>query len=172
MKAATVHEIKQELSALKPAQLIELSLRLARFKKENKELLTYLLFEAHDEQEYISSIKKEIDDLFETINISHLYFAKKTLRKIIRVINKYCRYSGHKQTEIELRIYFCQKLKSSGIPFQHNMVISNLYVSQLKKVNTILITLHEDLQYDYFKELKSLEEINEKRYWISFKHRR
>src|SRR5258706_15391180 len=107
MKAASATELKEELKTLKPAQLMELCLRLARFKKENKELLTYLLFEAHDEQEYINSIKKEIDELFETINLSHLYFAKKTLRKIVRVINKYCRYSSNKQTETDLRIYFC-----------------------------------------------------------------
>jgi hypothetical protein len=170
MKAATIYEIKQELSAVKPAELVELCLRLARFKKENKELLTYLLFEAHDEQEYINSIKKEIDELFKTINLSHLYFAKKTLRKIVRVINKYCRYSSNKQTEIGLRIYFCQKLKASGIPFHRNTVISNLFESQLKKINSVLTTLHEDLQYDYLRELKPLME-GEKKVWSIFKRR-
>src|SRR5258705_10972315 len=141
MKASTINELKQELVTAPASTLIELCLRLARFKKENKELLTYLLFEAHDEQEYINSIKKEIDELFETINLSHLYFAKKTLRKIARVINKYCRYSSNKQTETDLRIYFCQKLKASGIPFHRNTVISNLFESQLKKINSVLATL-------------------------------
>ena len=56
MKAATIHEIKQELVTLKPAALSELCLRLAKFKKENKELLTYLLFEAHNETEYVKSV--------------------------------------------------------------------------------------------------------------------
>jgi hypothetical protein len=156
MKSASIHEIKQELSTLKPAQQVELCLRLARFKKENKELLTYLLFEAHDEQAYAESIKKEIDELFETINLSHLYFAKKTLRKIVRIINKYCRYSSSKQTEIELRIYYCQKLNGSGIPISQNTVISNLYDSQLKKIHALLATLHEDLQYDYLKAIEKL----------------
>lgn len=156
MKAATVHEIKQELIASKPAALVELCLRLARFKKENKELLTYLLFEAHDEQGYITSVKQEVDGLFETINIAHLYFAKKTLRKILRVIGKFSRYSSHKQTEIELRIYFCQKLKDSGIPFTRNTVTSNIYDGQLKKIKTLLAGLHEDLQYDYKREIESL----------------
>lgn len=156
MKSSTVHELKQELVTLKPAQLTELCLRLARFKKENKELLTYLLFEAHNEEGYIKSIKQEIDELFGTINLSHLYFAKKTLRKIVRVINKYCRYSGSKQTEIELRLYFCHSLKESGIPFQRNTVISNLYEGQLKKIKTLLATLHEDLQYDFKKQLEPL----------------
>src|SRR5882757_978579 len=116
MKAASITELKDELKTLKPAELMELCLRLARFKKENKELLTYLLFEAHNEDGYIQSIKKEIDDLFTEINLSHLYFAKKSLRKIVRVINKYSRYSGIKQTEIELRLYFCAVLKDSDIP--------------------------------------------------------
>lgn len=159
MKSATIQEIKQELSTVRPAQLTELTLRLARFKKENKELLTYLLFEAHNEQGYVDSVKKEIDELFDTVNISHLYFAKKTLRKIVRVINKYCRYSGIKQSEIELRIYFCQKLKDSGIPFTQNTVISNLYDSQLKKINTLLPALHEDLQYDYAGQITELTEV-------------
>src|SRR4051812_13770500 len=114
MKAATIHEIKQELLAVKPNQLAELCLRLAKFKKENKELLTYLLFEAGDEQGYIRSIKQEIDGQFEGINRSQLYFAKKSLRKIVRTINKYSRYSNVKETEIELRLYFCKTLESSG----------------------------------------------------------
>jgi len=158
MKSATIHEIKQELSTVKTAELVELCLRLGKFKKENKELLTYLLFEAHDEQSYIDGIKKEIDEQFATINLSHLYFAKKSLRKIVRIINKYCRYSGSKPTEVELRIYFCSQLKDSGIPIKKNAVINNLYQSQLKKIDTVLKTLHEDLQYDYRKELDELTE--------------
>ncbi|HEY6504262.1 MAG TPA: hypothetical protein VIZ28_09835 [Chitinophagaceae bacterium] len=156
MKSATIHEIKEELSTVKPARLAELCLRLARFKMENKELLTYLLFEAHDEQGYVAGIKTEIDEHFAAINLSQLYFAKKSLRKIARIINKYCRYSGSKQTEVELRIYFCMQLKESGIPIDRNPVINNLYLSQLKKISSVLATLHEDLQYDYQREMKEL----------------
>lgn len=158
MRSATAQEIKQELKTLKPAELVELSLRLARFKKENKELLTYLLFEAADEQSFVNGIRTEIDELFGTVNLSHLYFAKKTLRKIVRIINKYCRYSPEKQTEIELRIYFCQKLVDSGIPISRNQVINNLFKGQLKKIETVLSTLHEDLQYDYQRDLKKLKD--------------
>lgn len=156
MNTASSSELKEELKTLKPAQLIELCLRLARFKKENKELLTYLLFEAHNEEGYIAGIKKEIDELFEEINLSHLYYAKKSLRKIVRIINKYSRYSGIKQTEIELRLYFCLTLKHSEIPIHRNTVISNLYNSQLKKIDGLLKTLHDDLQYDYNQVRKSL----------------
>ena len=159
MKSATIHEIKQELLTVKPAELVDLCLRLARFKKENKELLTYLLFEANDEQGYIRGIKEEIDGHYAEINVSHLYFAKKSLRKIARIINKYCRYSGSKTTEVELRIYFCVQLKESGIPIRRNPVINNLYHSQLKKINTVLATLHEDLQYDYQREVDKLKDV-------------
>jgi len=156
MKAASSNEIKQELSALSPKKLTELCLRLARFKKENKELLTYLLFEAHNEDDYVVSVKNEIDEQFEIINKSQLYFAKKSLRKILRIINKYCRYSAVKETEIELRLYFCVSLQKSGIEYKRNSVINNLYLSQLKKIQGLIDIIEEDLQFDYLKQLQRL----------------
>ena len=173
MKSSSIHEIKQELVTLKQVELTSLCLRLARFKKENKELLTYLLFEAQHEEGYIKSIKEEIQELFGTVNLTQLYFAKKTLRKIVRVINKYSRYSGNKQTDIELRIFFCQRLKKSGIPFHQSAVLTNIYDGQLKKINTVLATLHEDLQHDYIKEISLLEdEKTEKKIFSLFSTRK
>jgi hypothetical protein len=156
MRYSSIHEIKQELVTLKAGEVTALCLRLARFKKENKELLTYLLFEAQDEQRFIKNCTEEIAKLFGEINTSHIYFAKKTLRKILRVINKYSRYSGNKQTDMELRISFCQQLKASGIPIPQNAVIANIIDGQLKKINAALKTLHEDLQHDYRKEIAAL----------------
>ena len=156
MKAATINEIRQELAALKPAELLQLCLRLGRFKKENKELLTYLLFEAQDEEAFAASVIQEIDLLFSEMNVSHLYFAKKTLRKITRVINKFSRYSGEKETELKLRLHFCKSLKQSGIPLARNAMIHNIYLAQLKKVRLLIPQLHEDLQYDFNKELENL----------------
>src|SRR4051812_13656246 len=112
MKAATVHELKSELTHQSSADLVALCIRLAKYKKENKELLDYLLFEAHDEQQYIQNVKTEIDTQFSEIPKGNsLYLVKKTIRKILRIANKYMRYSGNKTTELELRIYFCLKLK-------------------------------------------------------------
>ena len=88
MKATTINVIKQELKNASHVQLIELCLRLSKFKKENKELLTYLLFEANDEEQYIASLKILIDDEFKSINSSHLYFAKKVYEKLfVSLIN-------------------------------------------------------------------------------------
>ena len=156
MTSLSLQDIKQELSGLKPAELTNLCLRLARFKKENKELLTYLLFDSRDEEGYIKSVKQDIEELFGTVNLTQLYFAKKTLRKILRVINKQSRYSGNKQTDIELRIFFCQQLKASRIPFRQNTAINNINNGQLKKISLVMATLHEDLQHDYQKVIREL----------------
>jgi hypothetical protein len=156
MKAATIAEIKQELTNTSPVKLAELCLRLARFKKENKELLTYLLFEAHDIAAYIESVKNEISLQFQEINKSNVYFVKKTLRKILRITNKYTRYSGLATTEIELLIYFCNCMKALDIPINSNPVLNNIYHNQLKKIHKAMATIHEDLQYDYRREIDQL----------------
>ena len=158
MKAASVNELKQELVTKTPAKLIELCLRLARFKKENKELLTYLLFEAHDVDGYISGVKKEMDSQLENINKSNIYFVKKTLRKVLRTANKFIRYSGSAIAETELRIYFCVLVRSLNIKINKHQVIFNIYQSQLKKIRKSISTLHEDLQYDYNRELAKISE--------------
>ena len=157
MKAATISEIKQELNVIAPAKLLDLCIRLAKYKKENKELLTYLLFEADDESAYIESVKKGMDEQFAGINQSNLYFVKKSLRKILRTTGKYIRHTGSKQSEVELLLYFCSVLLNSSIPIHKSTVLINLYQFQLKKIAKVIATLHEDLQYDYLKELKKLE---------------
>ena len=156
MKAASISDIKQELNNLPTAKLLELCLRLAKYKKDNKELLNYLLFEEHDEQAYITNVKKQTEEEFEEINKSNLYFVKKSLRKILRTITKHIRYTSSKQAEVELIMHFCSTLKNAGIPLKNSTVLNNLYQSQIKKVAKVIATLHEDLQYDYLKELDNL----------------
>lgn len=156
MKGSTINEIKKELVNLDEKQLLDFCLRLAKYKKDNKELLSYMLFDAHDEQSYISKIKLNIDEEFLEINKSNLYWAKKSLRKILRNTNKYIRYSGKKQTEAELLIYFCQKMRNSGISYRNSTALNNLYHQQIKKINKAIDTFHEDLRYDYQKEMEEL----------------
>ena len=82
MKAASLHELKQELTHLPNKQLVELSLRLCRYKKENKELLTYLIFEAGDERAFIQNVKADMDVDFEAIpKDNNLYLIKKASAK-------------------------------------------------------------------------------------------
>ena len=157
MKVATINEIKQELTITNPAILLNLCLKLAKFKKDNKELLTYLLFEAHDEPAFIEQAKVEIDALFATINFSNIYFIKKTLRKIIRTTSKFIRLTGSKQIEVELLLHFCKKLVNNDIPINKSTVLNNIYQTQLKKIAQLITTLHEDLQYDYLKQFNKLK---------------
>ena len=156
MKAASISDIKQELNNIEPAKLLELCLRLAKYKKDNKELLNYLLFEAYDEHGYVQNVKTEISEAFKEINQSNLYFAKKSLRKILRNTAKHIRYTASKQAEVELLLHFCDTLKHSGIPIKNSTALVNLYQFQLKKIAKTIATMHEDLQYDYMKELDKL----------------
>jgi hypothetical protein len=156
MKASTISTLRKELNTLPAGDLLDLCLKLIKYKKENKELVSFLLFDANNEPEFIKSIKEEIDLQFAEINMSHLYFAKKSIRKILKTTNKYIRYSGHKQTEVELLIHFCTKLKQSKIPYKSSNSLSNLFKNQVRKIHIAISTLHEDLQHDYMEELAAL----------------
>ncbi|HZX75327.1 MAG TPA: hypothetical protein VFE57_12950 [Cyclobacteriaceae bacterium] len=127
-------------------------MRLAKYKKENKELLTYLLFEAQDERSFVAGVKEEINDLFQDLP-TNTYYLKKTLRKILRHANKQIKYSGIKETELELRLCFCVHVKEANIPLQSSAVLNNMYQQQVKKIMAALAKLPEDLQADYQREI-------------------
>ncbi len=156
MKPAPVKEIKQELKHRSQEELLEIVLRLSKFKKENKELLSYLLFSALDEETYITSVKAEVDADFLEINRNSYYFMKKSMRKILRNVKKYSRYSGKKETEIELLIYFLLKMDSFSPSIHKNKTLQNLYDRQLALVKKNISKLHEDLQHDFEVEMQDL----------------
>ena len=149
MKAVSAVIIKKELQHLSSDKLMELCLRLSRFKKENKELLTYLLFESHDESGYIESVKSYVDDEFEVINTDSYFYIRKSTRKILRNVKKFIRYSQKKETEVELLLYFCQKLKDFKPSIKRSIQLVNMYNRQILLSKKIIGGLHEDLQYDF-----------------------
>ena len=157
MKAASLKEIKTELNHLPTTELLAICLRLAKFKKENKELLTYLLFESENEEAFKQSIKEKMDSDFEAINAKTYFYIKKSVRKILRELKKFIRYSQNKETEVELLLYFCEKLKEFKPSIKRNMTLVNLYNRQLEFISKKIKTLHEDLQYDYELELENLK---------------
>ena len=159
MKASTVVQLKKELETLNSEHLKELCLRLARFKLENKELLTYLLFESEDETYYIEGIKEEVDRLFIEINTKSYFYIKKSVRKILRMLKKHARYSNKKETEIELLLYYCYKLKTLKPSINNNVTLTNIYLKQIENIEKKIIKLHEDLQYDYNIQLDDLTEL-------------
>jgi len=157
MKTLAVKDLKKELNYLSQKEMIELCLRLSRFKKENKELLTYLLVEKQDESGFIESVKEDMDAQFELINTKTYYYIKKSIRKILATTKKYIRYSQNKETEAELLLYFCTKLKNFKPSLFKSLPIKSLYLRQIEAVKKIILSLHEDLRYDYQIEIEDLE---------------
>lgn len=156
MEIATISELKREIKHMHPEILQETIIRLAKYKKENKELLHYLIFESADEQNFIENVKAEIDEQFKSLNRSSVYLAKKTLRKVLRTVRKYIRFSGNKETEVELLIYFCLKMKSSGLRLSSSRIVMNMYINQVRRIKKVLSSLHEDLQLDFENDLQKI----------------
>lgn len=156
MKTVSIKDLKTELSHNSNTELIELILRLSKFKKENKELLSYLLFESGNEDGYINRIQNEMDEQFNLINTKTYYLIKKSVRKILRTVKTYIRYSKNKETEVELLLYYCKKLSEINPSIKSNNVLFNLYNRELDSIKKKILLLHEDLQYDYELEINSL----------------
>jgi hypothetical protein len=157
MKASSLNEIKKELQTLEPETLQEICMRLGKFKKENKELITYLLFESDNEQAYIENVKEQLETEFQDLpRGGNTYFIKKTLRKILRFANRQIKYSGIKQTELEIRVFFLLKMREAKVPIPSGTVLYNLYHQQLKKIHSIMEKLPEDLQADYERDMRML----------------
>lgn len=156
MHPASVKEIKAGLEQLTHKELVAACLRLAKFKKENKELLSYLLFESSDEAGYVENVKMMLAEMFDGVNKTNVYYAKKTLRKIVRTAGRFIRYSDEPTTEPEICIYVAEQISSLGFDFKKSAAIENIYLSTIKKINKSIATLHEDLQYDYKRKLEYL----------------
>jgi len=153
----SIHDIKKELQLLPDKRLIEIVATLARYKKDNKEYLNYLLYYADSNDAYINAIIEEVDTQFAAIDVNaNLYFIKKSLRKILRIITKYSRYIDDKSISARLLIYFCRKLNESEIPYDNNKMIVNMYQQQIKKINALIDGLHEDFQHDFKSDMKDL----------------
>ena len=145
MKAVSVKQLKDELEHKDANELMTICLSLAKFKKENKELLTYLLFEADNEEGYIEAVREEIDEQFLSMNKKNYYFQKKSIRRILKNVKKYIRYSKKKETEIELLLHFCQEMKALKPSVIRQLAMNNLYYRQIDMAKKAISTLHEDL---------------------------
>jgi len=130
LKAASLAQIKKELKLRSSQDIEELCLRLGRFKKENKELLTYLLFEADDEQGYITHIKETIDDEFNSITNTNFYYLKKSVRKILKNVKKYIRYSNDKETEVAILLHFCERLITFKPSITRNITLTTYMIGK------------------------------------------
>lgn len=156
MKSESISNLKKEVQSLPSELIVQYCIRMAKYKTENKELLNYLIFQAYDQQTFIADVKEEINQQFKNLNKSNLYLAKKTIRKALKTTRKYIKFSGIKQTELELLIHFCKKLKSTGLSLRQGKVLGNLYSHQIERIDAVLSTLHEDLQLDFIDDIKEI----------------
>ena len=157
MKAASVKELKSAIENLPPAELLELCLRLIKSKKENKELATYILFDETNEAGYIENVKSSLVLLFDDVNKTNPFFAKKTLRKIVRVANRYIRYSKDATTEVEVLLFVADSMRGLKLDMKKSTALENIYIALIKKIKKGVESLHDDLQYDYQKQIKLLD---------------
>ena len=153
MKPEKLSNLKKELNERSLHELREICLHLAKYKKENKEYLNYLLFDSRDPMKYAEEVKTFLLDDFKGLN-NHYYHSTKSMRKIIRTMTKHAKYTGSKQVEIELSLWFCNNfLKYVDLTTNYRPMYS-LLSSQFGKIMKLIPKLHEDLQFDYQKEFE------------------
>jgi hypothetical protein len=157
MEPASLNDIKKALQAMPADKVREYCLRLAKYKKENKELLGYILFLEDDIIQFSKDVRHEIDQAFTLLNSNTTYLSAKGLRKILKSVNKYIKFAGNKEVETELLIYFCKKMKKSPVRLTSSVVLNNLYSRQLERIYRAVENLHEDKQADYRSDISSLE---------------
>jgi hypothetical protein len=157
VKAATIDEIKKELQQLPPKKAVELVLRLARFKKENKELLSYLLFEAGDTAGYIQSIEIQIKEQLGELSSARSPDQKKGSRRILRLINRQAKYIGTKEAHVQMLHFFCvQFAEIFGYP-NLSTPLTTIFLQQVNKISKLLAEVDEDLRHDYERWLQNLD---------------
>lgn len=155
MDTASIKQLKDTLSTLGREELTGLLLRMVKFKKENKELLTFLLFEADDLDAYVYEISQEIKDEFENYRLKTAYYKRKGCRRILRMLKKYIKYAADKEVEVRLLLAYVSMVAESKT-FITDRVIQKIAFRQLLLAEKSIVKLHEDLQYEYKLELEEL----------------
>lgn len=161
MKIASLADIKKELSYLNEKELKDLILELSKFSTDNKAYLFFKLFERDNPRLFIEMVMEEIEFEFVKANTKHYHFAKKSAQGIRRKLNKLLKLTKDKTAQIELILFFCEKMKLYGYLTFHHPVIENLYTTQIRKTEKLISGLHEDLQYDFQHQLNELKSLND-----------
>lgn len=159
MKIASLAEIKKELSHLSEIELKNLIIDLSKFSTENKSFLFFKLYGRDNPGLYVEMVQEDLEMEFVKANTRHYHFAKKSIQSIRRKLNKYLKLSKDKKDQIELVLFFCEKMRLYGFMEFNHPVINNLYALQISKVEKMISGLHEDLQYDYEFQINELKKV-------------
>lgn len=169
MSTATygLQDIKKELQHLSGLQIADLCLRLARHKKENKELLAYLLFEADNLPAFIEKVKAEAGFMFSQLPVRS-YESAKYLRKVLRLIGKYTKFMASKEAEIDLLINFCNNYLQYADRRATYKPLRLILIRQIEKIKIAIGKLHEDMQFDFVTDYNLLlDNAEEKLTWFN-----
>ncbi len=141
-------DLKKELLELSKPELIQLCLRVAKLKRENKELLAYLIFDSEDPLFYAQKLKPEIKEVFEQ-PFQHAYYLTKSIRKAMRLITKYYRFTSNKQGETELLIYLVEEFYLSWRNEYRYQALGKVIFRCLEKAQSNLKKIDEDFRADF-----------------------
>lgn len=153
---ASVNDIKNTLKSMKDEQLREFLLRVVKYKKENKEFLSYILFMEDDIPQFIRDVKNDMEENFAALKSGTTYTRTKALRKLLRGVNKYIKFSANKTVETELLIHFCRLMAKSSVNPEVSTALFNIYHRQLSRIHKAISALHEDVQADYKSDLQEI----------------
>ena len=156
MQIPSLAKLKKELSYLNEKELTELVIDLSKFSRDNKSYLFFKLNEKDNPGLYIEMVQEELKRDFQTARGDHSYYAKKAAQKLRRKMNKLLKLSKVKTDQIEVLLFFCEKLKEYGFLRHRNPVLDNIYQMQMSKAVKLISGLHEDLQFDYESRVEEL----------------
>lgn len=156
MKANSLKEIKTELTEKNKAELIQLCIKLVKLRKENKEMLSFLLFGAENVQSYIDDLKILLQNEFTLLNFPARQKLKH-IRKTLRTLKKHIRYIEHLESEIHLRLWFCQTLIDNCSHAEIRGAYQKLIQSEIRQIENKIPKLHEDLIFDSRQELEEIK---------------
>ncbi|MFC3881166.1 hypothetical protein ACFOSV_13315 [Algoriphagus namhaensis] len=157
MKFPSLAQLKKELKLLDESELQDLLVDLSKFSRDNKAYLFFKLNEREQPNLYVEMVQEELENEFSNARSDHYYYAKKSAQKIRRKMNKLLKLTKDKSQQVEIILYFCERLKEEGFLNHHSTVMDNLYQIQLNKAKKLVSSLHEDLQYDLEMRFNELE---------------
>ena len=149
MQIPSLYEIKKELSYLNEKEINELLLDLVKFNRENKAYLYFKLYSRDNPGLFVEMVQQELEEEFTKANQSSSYHVKKSSQTIRRKFNKFLKLTKSKTDQVDLILFFCEKLTEYGYLRFRNPVVDNLYQVQLGKAKKLISGLHEDLKWDY-----------------------
>lgn len=156
-------DLKKELSLRDKAELVQLCVRFARLKQENKELLAYLLFDADDPVFYAQKLKPEIEAIWEQ-PFYNPWAMNKSLRKALRIIARYRRFTASARGENDLLLHLFLGMHAHWRPEFRQKIFGKMLYRQISKIKKNIAKMESDYQSDYEEPLRELQRETERRF--------